>query len=377
MSRTSRRSAGVIALSLVIVTGVAGVSGAAPEPDIIDRGSVAVTASWQLTPTGAAARYRGLSAVSDRVAWVGGLDGTAQRTRDGGATWTSVGPPDASTLQFRDVEATSDGHAVLLAAGLGDASRIYVTDDGGTSWSLAFRNDDAQANYDCLAFSTPDRGLAVSDPVDGAFRLQETLDGGHTWSLVDPSGMPAARANEFALAASGSCLSAGPGQPTYLAAGGDNPQRIYRSRDHGHTWTTSDAPLAVGPSAGAFAVRFADRDDGIAVGGDVANPTSARGNAAWSDDGGVTWRDALIHPSGYRSGAAWVGGHPGVAVAVGPGGSDVSTDSGRTWSSFDSGGFVSGGFVSGGFDTVDCAPDGACWASGAQGRVARLVVNDR
>jgi len=51
-----------------------------------------------------------------------------------------------------------------------------------------------------------------------------------------------------------------------------------------------------------------------------------------------------------------------VALTVGPTGSDVSFDGGRTWKAFDSGSF----------DAVLCAQDGACWASGEQGRVAKL-----
>ncbi|MEV6627669.1 hypothetical protein AB0M71_42790, partial [Amycolatopsis sp. NPDC051114] len=51
---------------------------------------------------------------------------------------------------------------------------------------------------------------------------------------------------------------------------------------------------------------------------------------------------------------------PGQPGAV-PGGSDSSPDGGRLWTSFDTGSF----------DSVDCA-GAACWASGTQGRVARL-----
>jgi hypothetical protein len=51
------------------------------------------------------------------------------------------------------------------------------------------------------------------------------------------------------------------------------------------------------------------------------------------------------------------------AVVVGPTGSDVSLDQGRSWSRFDVGSF----------DTVDCAGGHACWASGELGRAARLV----
>ena len=49
-------------------------------------------------------------------------------------------------------------------------------------------------------------------------------------------------------------------------------------------------------------------------------------------------------------------------VAVGLTGSDISRDGGRTWRTFDTGSF----------DTVACAKDGSCWASGDLGRLARL-----
>lgn len=42
----------------------------------------------------------------------------------------------------------------------------------------------------------------------------------------------------------------------------------------------------------------------------------------------------------------------------------MSTDGGQTWQLFDTGSFVH----------VDSTQDGTCWASGAQGMVARLVV---
>ena len=103
-------------------------------------------------------------------------------------------------------------------------------------------------------------------------------------------------------------------------------------------------PLIGGPSAGVFSVQFRDRHNGIAVGGDFSNPTSSLGNAAWSSDGGLTWRPATARPSGYRSGSAWVPDLPTVALAVGPSGSDVTIDAGRTWRSFDTGSF----------DSVEC-----------------------
>ena len=120
---------------------------------------------WQLTPTGSAARLRGLSAVSERVAWTSGSLGTVLRTLDRGATWESVGPPGTETLQFRDIEAFDRDTAVILSIGAGTDSRIYRTADGGRTWTLAFQNTDPQAFYDCMAWFDKHRGLALSDPV--------------------------------------------------------------------------------------------------------------------------------------------------------------------------------------------------------------------
>lgn len=54
---------------------------------------------------------------------------------------------------------------------------------------------------------------------------------------------------------------------------------------------------------------------------------------------------------------------PWIAIAVGPTGSDISYNAGRTWHRFDTGSLHG----------VQCTRDGACWASGADGRVARLT----
>ncbi|MER6788936.1 oxidoreductase, partial [Streptomyces sp. NPDC000658] len=64
----------------------------------------------------------------------------------------------------------------------------------------------------------------------------------------------------------------------------------------------------------------------------------------------------------YRSGVAWIPRSRSAALAVGPTGTDLTTDAGRTWRTVDTGSY----------DTVDCAADGGCWAAGEQGRVARL-----
>lgn len=371
-SRRALVTAAVLALGLGGLATVAAPTGAAAAPSGTPAsstpyhpGHVSPTDfSWKLTATGSTARLRGLSAVSSQVAWASGTEGTVLRTTDGGRTWQSVGPPGTEALQFRDIEATSARHAVIMSIGdTVDAFRLYVTDNGGATWTETFRNTEPTAFYDCMAFVTPSRGVAVSDPVDGKFRVIETRNAGRSWSIVDPAGMPAAKDGEFAFAASGTCVTATLGK-LWLASGGVNPGRVFRSNDLGHRWAVTDTPVAGGPTAGIFSVRFRDWFTGIIVGGDYTVLAGDVANAAYSRDGGRTWQAARTNPGGFRSGSAWVG-FSNVALAVGPSGSDVSLDAGRSWAGFDTGTF----------DSVECTAFGACWASGEQGRVATLAVS--
>ena len=315
--------------------------------------------SWELKPTGSAARLRGLSAVSADVVWASGSLGTVLRTTDAGRTWQSVGPTGTSALQFRDIEAFDASNAVILSIGSGTDSRIYRTSDGGRTWQLVFVNAEPNAFYDCMTFFDKHRGLALSDPVDGRFRILGTSDGGRTWSIVQAD-MPPALPAEFAFAASGQCITSAGGRDAWFGTGGDAVARVFHSSDRGQTWEVANTPVRSGPSAGIFALAFRDHRHGLATGGDFLTPTASPDALALSDDGGSSWRLVADAPNQYRSGAHWVTGT--TAIAVGPSGSDVSVDQGVSWDRFDDGSF----------DTVDCAGGFACWASGEQGRVAVL-----
>ncbi|WP_203833025.1 WD40/YVTN/BNR-like repeat-containing protein, partial [Actinoplanes regularis] len=313
--------------------------------------------AWRLSDTGSTARFRGLAPVSSSVAWVAGSAGTILRTIDGGRSWSSVGPADAAQLQFRDIEAFDARHAVALTIGSGTDSRIYTTSDGGRTWSRTFQNEDAAAFYDCLTFLDHRHGLALSDPVDGRFRILATRDGGRTWSVLPSAGMPPALDGEFAFAASGTCLVSAGGR-AFFATGGGATARVFSSGDLGRTWRVATTPIPSGPSAGIYGLDFRDPHHGLAVGGDYTIPASAPSGAAVTRDG-RSWTVATSPPGEYRSGVAWFGR---LAFAVGPTGSDLSSDGGLTWRRFDTGSF----------DAVACVRH-TCWASGEQGRVARLT----
>src|SRR5262249_36133050 len=97
---------------------------------------------WERQTINTKSDFRGLSAVSAKVAWVSGTKGTWGRTTDGGKTWEVGIVPGAEKLDFRDVEGFGENTAYLLSIGAGESSRIYKTSDGGKTWTLQFKNAD-------------------------------------------------------------------------------------------------------------------------------------------------------------------------------------------------------------------------------------------
>jgi photosystem II stability/assembly factor-like uncharacterized protein len=154
---------------------------------------------------------RGVSAVSQQIAWASGTHGTYLRTTDGGRTWLPAQVPDATTLDFRGVVAFSADEAFLMSAGPGDQSRIYHTADAGRHWQLQFTATNSKSFFDSIAFWDPTHGIVLGDPVPDdsghlKFQLLITTDG-QTWTPIPSSQLPPALEGEGAFAASNTCLA--------------------------------------------------------------------------------------------------------------------------------------------------------------------------
>lgn len=326
--------------------------------------SATASAQWQTQSSGTAVRFRGVSAVSDQVAWASGANGTYARTIDGGKTWQASVVPGAEKLDFRDVEAFDANTAYLLSIGPGEASRIYRTNDGGKNWLLQFTNKNPKAFFDAIAFWDVNNGLAVSDPVDGRFVIVRTSDGGKSWNPIAPENMPAALEGEGAFAASGTCLIAQGKTSAWFATGGAKTARVFGSADNGKTWTVADTPIKTGNAAsGIFSIAFKNAKTGIVVGGDYQKEKEASEQIAMTNDGGRNW--VLVKNSGmkaFRSAVTWIGGS--AVVAVGPAGTDFSKNDGANWSSLGDVGYHAFSYARRG---------NTGWAVGEKGSIAKFT----
>lgn len=313
---------------------------------------------WARHDTGTSEEFRGVASLTSFHAWLSGEHGTVLVTSDRGQHWEDVSPPQAAGMALRDIEARNLNVAVVLAIGQGKASQIFATTDGGITWKRTFTNHNPNAFYDCMAIDYEGNGLALSDPSGGRFRLISTSDYGQTWTTLEPTKMPKALSGEFAFAASGTCIVEPTDGQYVFATGGPHP-RVFRTTDSGDTWTATRTPVRGGDSAGIYSLAFeaqGGQSNGVAVGGDYTDPSNGDQASAYTSDGGSTWTLSKTSVLGYRSGAAFASYR---ALAVGPTGSDISLNDGKTWRHYDDTSF----------DSVDCAIAGACWAAGVAGHV--------
>jgi photosystem II stability/assembly factor-like uncharacterized protein len=321
---------------------------------------------WTVQTSGVTQRLRGVSAVSERVAWASGAGASVLRTEDGGTTWQKLNVT-TEALDFRDIDAIDAQTAYVMSIGNGPASRIYKTSDAGKTWDLQFKNEDPKAFLDAMSFWDANHGIAFGDSVDKQFYILTTVDGGHKWSRVPAANLPTAQENEGAFAASGTNIAVFGKSHAWIGTGAAAKSRVLRTSDGGRTWQVADTPLASGPSAGIFTIAFRDAKHGVIAGGDYKKESDATDNLAVTNDGGSTW--TLVKGlSGFRSVVAYV---PGVKtptlVALGPAGGDYSLDDGRTWKPIEGPGF----------DTFSFAPGKQLgWGAGAAGKVGRLTFND-
>jgi photosystem II stability/assembly factor-like uncharacterized protein len=299
-------------------------------------------AQWILQDSHASAGLRGVHALGNGIAWASGTGGTVLRTTDDGAHWQHCAmPPDAAALDFRGVQAFDANTAIVMSSGKGKLSRLYKTTDACRTWRLVFTNPDPEGFWDAIQFAPqkqdepPRMGLLYGDPVNGRFAGFISKDSGDNWGRSED--VPSAREGEGLFAASNSSLL-DRNNALLIVTGSPSGSRCLVGNPHGSGgFVGGDIPLTSSESAGAFSVATSLPDGTgspigilVAVGGDYGKPDASEGTAAYSTDGGLHWKAATTTPHGYRSSVAYDSNHK-AWIAVGPNGTDISTDDGRNW----------------------------------------------
>lgn len=289
---------------------------------------------WQAINSPTKAHLRGLDIAVDGTTWASGTYGSVLRSLDTGKTWDHFQIANCSDIDFRDVEAFDKDFAVVMSSGNG--LRIYYSVDGGNNWQLSYEDNNSAIFYDGIDFNGA-RGLAYGDPIDGKLAMLETVDSGKTWHAFDRTSMPLALDGEAGFAASGTGIVLGK-SAIWIATGGASDSRVFTTSAV-NLWKPISTPLMSAPSSGIFSMDFLNDMHGIIVGGDYIDSTRATKNAAYTMDGGATWRDPITNPHGYRSCVTFM--DDGTAVATGRSGTDISYDEGQNWEKLSQSGYFS------------------------------------
>ena len=297
---------------------------------------------------------RAIVAVDENTVHYAGSLGTIGFTSDGGKTWATkyVTYKDTIIPEFRSLAKNGNDFFVLS---VGNPALLYKISDDKTT--LVYTEENEQVFYDSMQFFDSKNGIAIGDPTTDCMSVILTTDGGETWKKIECKNLPQAFKGEAAFAASNTNIKII--DDTVWFASGGMKSRIYKSTDLGKTWQVFNTPIIQGePTKGIYSIDFANKDFGIAIGGDYSKPTINIGNKAITNDGGKTWEIIAEGKNpNYKSCVKFVPNTNGKEIfAVGKTGISFSNDSGKTWKQVSDEAYY----------TIDFVDKNTAWLSGHQ-----------
>ena len=270
---------------------------------------------------------RGLSIVTDSIAWVSGSNGWVGKTENGGKTWDWTQPKGYEKLDFRDIEAFDKFKAIIVNAG--SPAFILSTLDGGKNWRQVYKNLDSAIFLDGMGFWDSQQGIIFGDPIKNKMQLLKTTDGGLSWQDISANIKEDMKVGEAGFAASGTTIRTLKGGKVWVATGGAK-SRIFHSSNYGNTWKVYDCPIIQGESStGPFSIAFNDARHGIAVGGNYLKDQDNLNSVVLTKNGGKSWTKPTQPVFGYRSAVEYLTDQ--LCFATGSSGTDFSLDGGQNW----------------------------------------------
>ena len=268
---------------------------------------------------------------------------------------------DSIRPNFRSIASNSKA---IFALSISNPALLYRISGGKAE--LKYSENHEKVFYDAMQFFDDNlHGIAVGDPTEDCASIILTSDGGNTWHKIPCSELPKSEEGEAFFAASNTNIKT-IGSTVWIASGGKKA-RILKSDDFGKTWQIFETPIIQGDGPqGIYSIDFADKNNGIAIGGDYSKPLENKANKAITNDGGKTWK--LISDGqnpNYKSCVQYVPNTNGDEVfAVGKTGISFSNDRGITWNEVSKDPYY----------TIQFVDKNTAWLSG-NNKIGKLILN--
>ncbi|ARV05607.1 oxidoreductase [Polaribacter sp. SA4-10] len=273
---------------------------------------------------------RAIQSIDNHTVYYAGSRGDIGFTNDNGKSWTTeyITYQDTIVPHFRSL-AKNKNH--FFALSIANPALLYKISDKKTT--LVYTENHEKVFYDALFFFDDNKhGIAVGDPTEDCASIIITEDAGNTWQKIACCNLPEFEDGEAFFAASNTNIKT-IGKTVWIASGGKKA-RVLKSEDYGQTWTIYNTPIIQGNGPqGIYSIDFADKNNGIIIGGDYSKPKENNANKAITTDGGKTWK--LVSDGqnpNYKSCVQYVPNTQGKEIfAVGKTGVSFSNNGGISW----------------------------------------------
>ena len=284
---------------------------------------------------------RAIQVIDAKTVYYAGSKGDFGFTTDGGKSWTikDIIYQDSIIPHFRSLAQNGDA---FFALSIENPALLYKISKIKTELAnkktaakieLVYEENHEKTFYDAIQFFDDGlHGIAVGDPTEDCASIISTSDGGNSWSKISCEDLPKFEKGEAFFAASNTNIKT-LGSTAWIASGGVKAS-VLKSDDFGKTWQIFDTPIIHGTaSQGIYSIDFADKNNGIIIGGDYSKPEENKANKAITKNGGKTWTLVADNQNpNYKSCVQYVPNTNGQEIfAVGKTGVSFSNDAGNTW----------------------------------------------
>ena len=281
--------------------------------------------------------------------------------KEGTSSMIKIKYQDSLIPNFRSIAFNGSDYFVLS---VGNPALLYKISENKAS--LVYKESHQKIFYDSMQFFEDQiHGIAVGDPTENCASIIVTADGGKTWNKIPCSKLPIFEENEAFFAASNTNIKT-IGSTVWIASGGKKA-RILKSEDYGATWEIFNTPIIQGNGPqGIYSIDFANKNNGIIMGGDYSKPMENIANKAITTDGGETWKLVADYENpNYKSCVQYVPNTNGKEIfAVGKTGISFSNDGGYSWKKISEEAYYS----------IQFLDNNIAWLSG-NNKIGKMILN--